>query len=48
MELKWQMVQRSKNHVTSHAKVSVNLMVMPICVLLWGAGGILFCPTTIK
>lgn len=33
---------KSKNHVTSQAKNSVNLTGMRICVLLLGANGILF------
>lgn len=48
MELKWQMVQRSKNHVTSHAKNCVNLMGKHVCVLLLGASRILFFPITNK
>ena len=48
MELKWQMIQRSKNHVTSRAKNSVNLMGMHICVLLLVANGIVFSLTTNK
>lgn len=47
MELKWQMVQNQESGNFT-CKNIVNLMDMPICMLLLGANGILFSPTTNK